>query len=153
MQSPSSDFNRRRFVQLAAAITLAVGASSSGAAATSSSETEALVKLQPAPRFTPDENTADIIVETLIAWGTTHAFGIVGDGINSIIEALREIHWHPNADEWQYYISGKARMTVRGRSQSKNVRFPGRRCRVTPLMEPRSMAFAFASISPVRQRN
>ncbi|TAI65529.1 oxalate decarboxylase family bicupin [Bradyrhizobium sp. Leo170] len=25
---------------------------------------------------------------------------------------LREIHWHPNADEWQYYISGKARMTV-----------------------------------------
>src|SRR5947209_2209675 len=25
---------------------------------------------------------------------------------------LRELHWHPNADEWQYYISGKARMTV-----------------------------------------
>jgi oxalate decarboxylase len=25
---------------------------------------------------------------------------------------IREIHWHPNADEWQYYISGKARMTV-----------------------------------------
>lgn len=24
--------------------------------------------------------------------------------------ALRELHWHPNADEWQYYISGKARM-------------------------------------------
>jgi hypothetical protein len=20
---------------------------------------------------------------------------------------LRELHWHPNADEWQYYISGK----------------------------------------------
>ena len=35
-------------------------------------------------------NTADIIVETLIAWGATHAFGIVGDGINSIIEALRK---------------------------------------------------------------
>jgi len=26
--------------------------------------------------------------------------------------ALRELHWHPNASEWQYYISGKARMTV-----------------------------------------
>lgn len=26
--------------------------------------------------------------------------------------ALRELHWHPNADEWQYYISGKGRMTV-----------------------------------------
>jgi oxalate decarboxylase len=25
---------------------------------------------------------------------------------------LRELHWHPNADEWQYYISGKGRMTI-----------------------------------------
>jgi len=25
---------------------------------------------------------------------------------------LRELHWHPNADEWQYYIVGKGRMTV-----------------------------------------
>ncbi|MGC2764654.1 MAG: cupin domain-containing protein [Candidatus Acidiferrum sp.] len=25
---------------------------------------------------------------------------------------LRELHWHPNADEWQYYFSGKGRMTV-----------------------------------------
>ena len=25
---------------------------------------------------------------------------------------LRELHWHPNADEWQYYIRGKGRMTV-----------------------------------------
>jgi oxalate decarboxylase len=26
---------------------------------------------------------------------------------------MRELHWHPNlADEWQYYIAGKARMTV-----------------------------------------
>ena len=21
---------------------------------------------------------------------------------------IREIHWHPNADEWQYYIAGRA---------------------------------------------
>jgi oxalate decarboxylase len=26
--------------------------------------------------------------------------------------AMREMHWHPNADEWQYYLSGSARMTV-----------------------------------------
>lgn len=26
--------------------------------------------------------------------------------------AMRELHWHPNTDEWQYYISGQARMTV-----------------------------------------
>jgi oxalate decarboxylase len=25
---------------------------------------------------------------------------------------LRELHWHPNTDEWQYYIAGQARMTV-----------------------------------------
>lgn len=25
---------------------------------------------------------------------------------------LREMHWHPNADEWQYYIEGRARMTL-----------------------------------------
>ncbi|EHQ24888.1 cupin domain-containing protein [Mucilaginibacter paludis] len=34
----------------------------------------------------------------------------------SVIElqpgALREMHWHPNADEWQYYLAGKAEMTV-----------------------------------------
>ncbi len=27
---------------------------------------------------------------------------------------VREIHWHPNADEWQYFICGQARMTVFG---------------------------------------
>jgi oxalate decarboxylase len=26
--------------------------------------------------------------------------------------ALREMHWHPNADEWAYWIKGKGRMTV-----------------------------------------
>src|SRR5262249_27439202 len=26
--------------------------------------------------------------------------------------ALRELHWHPNASEWQYYIGGQGRMTV-----------------------------------------
>jgi oxalate decarboxylase len=25
---------------------------------------------------------------------------------------LRELHWHPNADEWQYYIRGKGRMGI-----------------------------------------
>jgi len=26
--------------------------------------------------------------------------------------AIRELHWHPNSDEWQYYLSGQGRMTV-----------------------------------------
>jgi oxalate decarboxylase len=25
---------------------------------------------------------------------------------------LRELHWHPNTDEWQYYIEGQGRMGV-----------------------------------------
>src|SRR6202030_2250247 len=25
---------------------------------------------------------------------------------------IRELHWHPNADEWQYYITGAGKMTV-----------------------------------------
>jgi len=25
---------------------------------------------------------------------------------------MRELHWHPNTDEWQYYIEGEARMGV-----------------------------------------
>jgi oxalate decarboxylase len=29
---------------------------------------------------------------------------------------MREMHWHPNADEWQYYIEGQARMGVFGAS-------------------------------------
>ncbi len=26
--------------------------------------------------------------------------------------AMREVHWHPTGDEWQYYLQGQARMTV-----------------------------------------
>jgi oxalate decarboxylase len=29
---------------------------------------------------------------------------------------MRELHWHPNTDEWQYYIEGTARMGVFGAS-------------------------------------
>jgi oxalate decarboxylase len=34
------------------------------------------------------------------------ALGIVKPG------ALRELHWHPNGSEWQYYLRGSARMTM-----------------------------------------
>ena len=30
---------------------------------------------------------------------------------------MRELHWHPNADEWQYYIAGQACMVVFGASE------------------------------------
>jgi oxalate decarboxylase len=40
---------------------------------------------------------------------------------------LRELHWHPNADEWQYYLSGHARMGVFGSNgRARNEEFgPG----------------------------
>jgi pyruvate dehydrogenase (quinone) len=85
--------HRRGFFQVAAG---GAGLAVSGAAiaalpdAAAPSETNANIVSQPSPSFGQDLDTADIIVETLIAWGATHAFGVVGDGIDSIIEALRK---------------------------------------------------------------
>ena len=28
--------------------------------------------------------------------------------------AIRELHWHPHADEWQYYVRGRSKVTVFG---------------------------------------
>lgn len=39
--------------------------------------------------------------------------------------AMRELHWHPNNDEWQYYLTGQGRMTVfgaEGNAQTFDVR-------------------------------
>jgi oxalate decarboxylase len=36
--------------------------------------------------------------------------------------AMRQLHWHPSSDEWQYYISGHARMTVFGAKGRKITR-------------------------------
>src|SRR6266403_5693281 len=47
-----------------------------------------------------DSSTFKASTNVAMAMVTVHAGG------------LRELHWHPNADEWQYYIAGKARMTV-----------------------------------------
>jgi pyruvate dehydrogenase (quinone) len=92
MNSNIADRNRvgrRNFLQIAAAGLGAAGAN--GMAMAGPSEQAPNVVSQPAPANLGDDlNTADIIVDTLIAWGATHAFGMVGDGINSIIEALRK---------------------------------------------------------------
>jgi oxalate decarboxylase len=46
----------------------------------------------------------------------TRNFPISTDVAAALVEVdpghMREIHWHPNADEWHYYIAGKARMSV-----------------------------------------
>jgi pyruvate dehydrogenase (quinone)/pyruvate decarboxylase len=78
-------FGRRDFVKLAGAAVIA------GAAA-SSARTQDSERITPQPSLLPqsDPDTSDILVDTLVAWGATHVFGIVGDGINPIIEALRK---------------------------------------------------------------
>jgi pyruvate dehydrogenase (quinone) len=89
--SNQSGLDRRDFLSGAATgLALAGLAGGEAAAATERGETDAEITPQPAPAFASDQTTADIVVETLIAWGATHAFGIVGDGINSVIEALRK---------------------------------------------------------------
>lgn len=88
-RSKASEWDRRDFFQVAAAAGLVATVSGSASAA-QPSETEGLLTPQPTPAPGADVTTADILVETLIDWGATHAFGIVGDGINSIIEALRK---------------------------------------------------------------
>jgi pyruvate dehydrogenase (quinone) len=88
MNNRAFGWGRRDFLQVAAAAGFAV--STGGAAAAETSETDAHITPQPTPSPEGDLNTSDIVVETLIDWGATHVFGIVGDGINSIIEALRK---------------------------------------------------------------
>ena len=85
-----SGLHRREFIRVAAAGAALAGAGGTTARADQPSETNSAISAQPAPAFESDQTTADILVETLIAWGATHAFGIVGDGINSIVEALRK---------------------------------------------------------------
>lgn len=48
----------------------------------------------------------------------SHDFPMSKTIVGSIMDlkpgALRELHWHPNADEWQYYIGGRARVGIFG---------------------------------------
>ena len=82
------EWDRRNFFQVAAG--LGIAAASAPGAGALTSETDPNVTSQPTPSPPDDFNTADILVETLIDWGATHVFGMVGDGINAIIEALRK---------------------------------------------------------------
>jgi oxalate decarboxylase len=65
-------------------------------------------ELNPAKKTSGGE--AKIIDSSTFTVSTTVAVAIVTIHPGG----MRELHWHPNADEWQYYMSGKARMTVIG---------------------------------------
>ena len=76
------ELDRRKLFGLAGASVSAVAVASASIHA--AAETYATGK-----GSTPDPSTAEIVVDIILTWGATHAFGIVGDGINPLIEALR----------------------------------------------------------------
>jgi pyruvate dehydrogenase (quinone) len=66
-----------------------VGGTSFAAAAPTSTQTAESHPRSPVIPPDPELTTADILVDTLIRWEVRHVFGLVGDGINSLIESLR----------------------------------------------------------------
>ena len=91
MDEAPPDAGRRKLLQmtghggagLLAATWLGAAGAASGPAGTHSSP-------QADDSAEPALNTADILIDALIAWEVSFVFGIVGDGINPIIEALRK---------------------------------------------------------------
>lgn len=64
---------------------------------------------------------AEMVPTELTATGSVYIIDsksfTVSTGISAAIVtikpgAMREMHWHPNTSEWQYWIQGKGRMTV-----------------------------------------
>jgi pyruvate dehydrogenase (quinone) len=82
----NSEGLERRSLLLAGAVGAAAVAAA-GAQAQSQAPHPLLASVSPIP---PESDTSDILIESIIAWGATHVFGIVGDGINPVIEALRK---------------------------------------------------------------
>src|SRR4051794_5327212 len=78
-----TSIGRRNFFQSVAAI------------GTAAAELSGQIRTETAPDVVPqipkqvDESstTADVLVQALIDWDVTHVFGMVGDGINPIIDA------------------------------------------------------------------
>ena len=85
-----SGLDRRELIVAGLAGAIVVPAAVARAAPTPIGTAAVPAHPQPFPLLSPDMTTSDILVETLIAWCVTHIFGIVGDGINPLIEALRK---------------------------------------------------------------
>ena len=84
----SLDPSRRSLLRAGGGLGLGlIAARGVGAAASDSSPPRAQ---SVSPRPAASSTTADILIETLIKWNVPFVFGIVGDGINPLIEALRK---------------------------------------------------------------
>src|SRR3954468_1408378 len=80
-QNMGEGVDRRNFLQALATAGVASG----------DVKSETSAKVVAATEATPgnDDTTADIIVDHLLEWDVSHVFGMVGDGINPILDALR----------------------------------------------------------------
>jgi pyruvate dehydrogenase (quinone) len=91
---PSLLHTRRGILQVATVVGVGLIGSTTGNSETIGSEAPAHADEGAATPLASagnvELNTADILIDTLIRWGVEFVFGIVGDGINSIIEALRK---------------------------------------------------------------
>ena len=63
---------------------------------------------QQAPDYQTQSGTMKVVDSTKFNASTTTAAALVTLKPGGV----RELHWHPNADEWQYWIKGQGRMTV-----------------------------------------
>ena len=83
------DQTRRGILQMAGAVSAGLVG---GAALLQASPAPSQADRSPAAPIedNPSRTTADVLIETLIRWDVPFVFGIVGDGINPIIEALRK---------------------------------------------------------------
>jgi hypothetical protein len=59
----------------------------------------------------PTGHSVDIQTRGLLASSAVHGRRSAHCDRNCQIRR-RELHWHPNASEWQFYLAGKVRMTV-----------------------------------------
>lgn len=97
--SNTIDPGRRGFLRTSGTAMAGAGlfAASAGAAPAAAADASIGPPAQPTNAAMPagvtlhdDMTTADILVETVIAWGATAVFGMVGDGVAGIIEAIRK---------------------------------------------------------------
>jgi pyruvate dehydrogenase (quinone) len=98
--SENVDAGRRGFLRTSSTAVASAGLLATGGAAVSAASaavTGTSAAAQPTNATMPagialhdDMTTSDILVETLIAWGATAIFGMVGDGVAGVIEAIRK---------------------------------------------------------------
>jgi pyruvate dehydrogenase (quinone) len=87
-QSP--DHMRRRVLQVAGVVGAGWSARNVWAATRGAGPATQSTPEDVAMSTEPSQTTADILIETLISWKVAFVFGLVGDGINPVTEALRK---------------------------------------------------------------